>query len=811
MTDEERPDSVQGEAPMPRLFFGYPARPDPRRQTLTAAAAQIRRMVPADTRTWEQLEGASGFVIDDIFREIDAADVSVFDLTDLNENVLFEVGYAIGSRKAVWVLRDPTFPDSELAWKKMGTLTTIRYSGYTNSDDIRASFIRERPDLGRQVIFDESIGPALQPDADPSLFYVKSFYDTDASRGLTRRIHDERSRGIRVVEADPVESSYESLAWYAQQIYSAGGVVVHFDNPGRREAGVHNGRLSLISGLARGMGTPTLMLAEGEYFSPIDYRDLLYIYNTPQLAVAKADGFIRAELESIYARLQELERRGSRLRSVTELRSLRLGEHVAENEADVLGEYFLRTAAYEEVLHNRTTVFVGRKGTGKSANALEAAEELRTDRRQLVCLIQPYAYELAAVSSLLEKYRQRDQKGFVIESIWKFLLYSEIALAAYQEIMGRPAGVGMNDAEASLVTYLDNADFLTQDFAVRLERTIERLLALGEIDGVEAERVAISEQVHTEVMGELRRKLVAALARKIRVAVIIDNLDRVWERGERTRPLGEFLFGLINAAERIESEVARETSGREPLRVAVAIFLRSDIFADIASVAPEPDKLPVTRMNWEDPELRIQILEERYLATREGSALPDELWDRYFCSTVRGVDVRAYLTWRTLPRPRDLLMLANRAIVTAINHRSPRVEERDVLIAERDYSQFAVEALEVEAPVTDCPVIDILFAFLGGEAWVSEARVRERLESAGVATDRVGPVIDDLRALSFLGIEVHEDEFAYVDDTRELMRTDALARARSGESGVRYAIHPAFRPYLDIDDPDLPPGQLELA
>lgn len=330
---------------MPRLFFGYPARPDPRRQTLTAAAAQIGRMVPADARTWEQLEGASGFVIDDIFREIEAADVSIFDLTDLNENVLFEVGYAIGSRKAVWVLRDPTFPDSELAWKKMGTLTTIRYSGYTSSDDIRVSFIRERPDLGRQVIFDESIGPALQPEADPSLFYVKSLYDTDASRALTRRIHDERSRSIRIVEADPVESSYESLAWYAQQIYAAAGVVVHFDNPGRMNAAIHNGRLSLISGLARGMGKPTLMLAEDDYFSPLDYRDLLYVYKTPQLATAKADAFIRVELEPVYARLQEIERRGSRLRSVTELRSLRRGEHVAENEVDVLSEYFLSTAA----------------------------------------------------------------------------------------------------------------------------------------------------------------------------------------------------------------------------------------------------------------------------------------------------------------------------------------------------------------------------------------------------------------------------------------------------------------------------------
>jgi nucleoside 2-deoxyribosyltransferase len=217
--DNDRSEPDEDFLALPRLFFGYSSQPETRRSTLAAAAAQIGRMVPADTRTWEQLQGASGFIIDDVVREIDAADVSIFDLTDLNENVLFEVGYAIGSRSAVWILRDPTFPDKERAWKQMGTLTTIRYAGYTSTDDIRIAFVRERPDLGRQVIFDEGIGPALQPEEVASLFYVKSLHDTDASRALTRRIHNERSRGIRIVEADPAESSYESLAWYAQQIY----------------------------------------------------------------------------------------------------------------------------------------------------------------------------------------------------------------------------------------------------------------------------------------------------------------------------------------------------------------------------------------------------------------------------------------------------------------------------------------------------------------------------------------------------------------------------------------------------------------
>jgi hypothetical protein len=84
---------------------------------------------------------------------------------------------------------------------------------------------------------------------------------------------------------------------------------------------------------------------------------------------------------------------------------------------------------------------------------LQALERVQTHSRQptsLVtiaasssALIKPYAFELAAVASLLAKYKQRDQKGFVIESLWKFLLYTEIALAAYQEFQTRPPGVGM--------------------------------------------------------------------------------------------------------------------------------------------------------------------------------------------------------------------------------------------------------------------------------------------------------------------------------------------------------------------------------
>ena len=152
------------------------------------------------------------------------------------------------------------------------------------------------------------------------LFYLRSYYDTDASRQITRRVHAETDKGLRIIDADPRESSYEGLAWYAQQIYSASAVVVHFDDPARQDAPVHNTRLALVAGLAFGMRKPLLMLAQEEYLSPIDYRDYLYVYHDARHAVSRVDTWLQTTLKQDYERLSELERRTFRLRLATELK-----------------------------------------------------------------------------------------------------------------------------------------------------------------------------------------------------------------------------------------------------------------------------------------------------------------------------------------------------------------------------------------------------------------------------------------------------------------------------------------------------------
>jgi len=344
------------------VFFGYPARPDLLRETLNNAALAIDRDIP-DVRcqTWESLKIGGKLVISPILAAIDAAEVAIFEVTQLNENVMFELGYAIGSRTKIWLLRDPSEKAAERDWKKMSTLATVGFAPYANSEHIRVAYRKERPDEQKTSIFDEEIAPVLEPLSTPALFYIQNLHDNEAARALTRRVYDEEKQGLRVITADPRESAVMPLAWYGQQIYASSAVIAHFEAPTKSGAEIHNARCALIAGLARGMGRPLLMLAQLQYLAPIDYKDLLYIYGTAEYAVSYSDTWLTKNLASAYAEIKTGTLRASRLQLSTELKSLRFGDHVAENEADVLVEYFLETPAFDDVVAKRRQCSLGAK------------------------------------------------------------------------------------------------------------------------------------------------------------------------------------------------------------------------------------------------------------------------------------------------------------------------------------------------------------------------------------------------------------------------------------------------------------------
>lgn len=255
---------------------------------------------------------------------------------------------------------------------------------------------------------------------------------------------------------------------------------------------------------------------------------------------------------------------------------------------------------------------------------------------------------------------------------------------------------------------------------------------------------------------------------------------------------------------RVSADFAREANSKVPVNVSLAVFLRADISTVVRKYAREPDKIKTLQISWGDPALLARVLEDRYVAAKGGGAEPDSLWTDFFCASVAGMDTRAYLLWRCLSRPRDLVYLCNAAVMSATNARRSLVEADDVRHAERDYSQFAFEALLVESD-PQAGLSNLLIEFAGCSSTLSHQEVLAIMASTGQEADPEARLGDLLRA-SFIGIEIAPNRFDYPPSEVAEQRARVLARRFLETQGraARFRIHPAYRPYLEIDDDDLP-------
>ena len=422
----------------------------------------------------------------------------------------------------------------------------------------------------------------------------------------------------------------------------------------------------------------------------------------------------------------------------------------------------------------------------------------------MVVVIKPASYEFSALVTLLRKL-PGELKDYSIEALWRFLLQSEVARAAVESIEARPVGVPYSEAELDLIRFVDESPFdIRAEFAARFEKTVKYLhdSGLSDAASIGSGRDLLNEALHADAIRRLRKLLGPVLSGKDRVAVLIDNLDKAWDRRADLEPLAHLLLGLLGAVGRVAQDFEREDSWRQKIELSLVVFLRSDIYAYIQRVAREPDKIPTQILSWSDRRLLLRLIEERFLAVRPPMTSPEELWERFFCPVVKVMETREYMLSRVLPRPRDMVYLCNAAVMSALNSRHERVEEDDILAAEQSYSQFAYEALLVENGITVQEFEDVLLEFMGSDSVLRASAAKANVKLAGISDDKLDAVIERLKMMSFLGVEIADDRFEYIEGEPESRRLEVLARkyADRAKAEPRYSIHPAYRRYLEVGD-----------
>ncbi len=789
----------------PTGFFAYGSAPHSIPATIKAAIESINKGQPTTLFSWENLEIGGKYIVQEICDKIDDSDFFCADITTINPNVMFELGFAIARDKRIWLVRDDSYVDSKAEFEQLRLLTTVGYRSYTNAGQIINGFVTDNPHLTLEdTIFRKSIEPLLGPSKTHVPFlYLKSRHDTEGSVRVSRVMDGLTPKPIL---DDPRESSVQPLYWYGQKILHAPGVLVHLLSPKREGSKLTNARYALVCGLAKGFDTRLLMLTEQDgILAPMDYRDQMRYYTTPAEAGKITQEWLMQPEGGLSAASSKPSYVGA-IKLATELRDFhqQLGEYVAENEAEFLSDYFVETTAHMDIINGTQTIFVGRKGTGKTASLIQAAHEIGREATNLVCILKPVGYEMDGLARLFAGYKIRDQKGYVIESLWKYMLYTELAGAAAHQIQDVSPWVTTDLSSSKLLDLLASEEkALSGDFTVRLESAVKKLSVIPSEGSAEQFHDGISEALHNSLLSRLRSILSEVLSKKHQVILLIDNLDKPWTKKADTEHLTQFLLGLITAAERVGEELRYGERSRRSTKFNSAIFLRSDIFNRITEAADEPDKISHTRLTWNESELLLRVIEERYVASHGSKSDPADMWHKYFCSEVKGIPTRDYLVSRILPRPRDIVYLVKAAVSFAVNRKHDRVEPKDVLDGEMQYSQYAWDSILVENSSIIPDLDRVLLEFVGGPSVLSESVVRKHISSAGIDAEKVDDVIAQLVSLTFLAVEVSQGTFAYADEKKELQKNMVLASRFATAQGVehRYEINAPFRAYLELKEP----------
>lgn len=112
-----------------------------------------------------------------------------------------------------------------------------------------------------------------------------------------------------------------------------------------------------------------------------------------------------------------------------------------------------------------------------------------------------------------------------------------------------------------------------------------------------------------------------------------------------------------------------------------------------------------------------------------------------------------------------------------------------------------MESIKVENGITLPQLEAILYEFAGCPVVVPRNQIFKFITRAGIPENLHANVLDHLVKLSFLGMEVGPNEFAFSEEPGEYKKNAILARkVEQNEDDRRYQIHPAFRAYLDIHD-----------
>jgi hypothetical protein len=700
----------------------------------------------------------------------------IADVTTLNFNVLFEIGYAIGLEQPVVPIRDTSITSSQDDFRHLGLLDTIGYLDFYNADGLATGLLDRMPRAAAIP------SPKIELNRESPIYVIRGHIATE---GDVRLMATLRKSALNVRSYDHIETPRLSLYEARKQVAASLGVLVHLMGANREGAQVHNARCALIAGIAMASGKTVLMLQEDVVQQPIDYRDVVASYTSPNMVPSIVDPF----LKEVIALLQD-----SGLRSAQApenfLEQLDLGDVAAENESRALKYYFVRTSQFNEAKRGTARLVVGRKGAGKTALFYGVRDSIPRGHSHLALELKPEGHQFTLLREVILSRLSVGLQESTLTAFWNYILLCEIAETILEADYGwaqRDEGRWARFQRVSAV-YGAQVPAGVGDFSERLLRQVERMTHRFNATH-SAETATAGELTEALFRGEIKtldESLAPYLKEKDDVWVLVDNLDKGWPtRGTRSSDI-LILRSLLEATRKLQRQLDQRGVGFHAL-----VFLRNDIYEHLLVETPDRGKDTAIALEWDDIEVFKELVKQRVKASTGLTGAFDVIWPTIADPYIGTLESFAYMVQRTLMRPRDLLALLQRSVGVAINRGHARIEQEDLLKAEESYSEDMLLNTAFELRDINPKMMDVLYLFGSRSAVLSKTEVDSILSEACADENELDELSELLVWFGFLGISEHGSDVSVFAYQVRYNLEKLLTPIRRGRAD--FVIHPAFR------------------
>ena len=765
-------------------FFAYPSKPYQLTLVIKEAIEKANNTGGCKYTSWEENDIAGKPLTAPIFEGLNNANVLAADVTTINFNVTFEIGYAIGIGRRIFLTKSREYSSDDELINRIGIFDTLGYETYATAQDLTRLIANIR-DL-------HPIDTTSKLNVTTPAYILETPIRGSIMSQIISRVKKARLFYRSFV---PSEEARMSAIDVISHVTSSYGVVVPLLASSLKDADVHNIRAAFVAGLSLGLEIPTLLLQDQNGpLAPLDVRDFVKSYSRPD----DLKELIHEFSLSVFERIQETKNFTLPIGNL--LSTLTIGDPMAENEFQSLGAYYLQTDEFSRALRGEVNLVVGRKGTGKTALFSQVRNQKRNNRDNIVVDLKPEGYQLLKLKEQVLDFLSDGTKHHLITAFWEYLLYSEICYKVLEKDKEKHLrDHRLYDGYVKLEEFYSESSHITEgDFSERL-LTLSGLIVdefkaqYKDNDATTLTSNDITGLVHSTNIREIRESLSSYLEYKGEVWLLFDNLDKGWSSHGLASGDITILRCLIDASRKIQREMSREN-----LEFHAIVFVRNDVYQLLMDETADFGKETRADLDWSDPDLLRKMIRMRLVQNDFPSdAEFGEVWNAICVSHIDGEETSQFMIDRSLMRPRNLLRLFAACRGFAVNMQHEKIESEDIMKGLQAYSNDLLIDADHELTDIEPKASRVMYQFLGENSEFSNDDLRILLDVNSLTPDEIDRVIEFLLYYGFLGIRYSEEDAQYIYDVgynMEIFKT----RLEKNKNAITYTFNPAFWSALTI-------------